>query len=273
MSNPNPLVPQGSVLEQQAKSRPHLRIALCIVAAHLVFLGLLLMQGCKKDEQDTATSSTELPPLDATASFQPPGAGTNDLTGLGQPPGMPGAGMGATSAPPVVPPVVPNAGFGATGPDASAMGGYAPPPVVPEPQPAATTQDYVVVKNDSFYSIGRKFGVSPTAIAKANPGVDSTRLRIGQKLVIPAPSAAPVAAVAGADSGASAATYTVKSGDTLHRIALRHGTSVNALMELNGLTTHRINIGQKLKLPSKAPAAPVVPAPSGAAPLGGPITP
>ena len=60
MNNPNPLIPQGSLLEQQAKSKPHLRIALFIVAVHVVFLGLLLMQGCKRetDDPNLADSST-----------------------------------------------------------------------------------------------------------------------------------------------------------------------------------------------------------------------
>src|SRR5947207_2487783 len=35
MNNPNPLIPQGSLLEQKAQSRPHLRIAIAIVAVHL----------------------------------------------------------------------------------------------------------------------------------------------------------------------------------------------------------------------------------------------
>src|SRR5580765_4701178 len=61
MNNPNPLIPQGSLLEQKAGSRPHLRIALAIVAVHLVFLGGLLIQGCGKEDQ--AASESPLPPL------------------------------------------------------------------------------------------------------------------------------------------------------------------------------------------------------------------
>lgn len=45
--------------------------------------------------------------------------------------------------------------------------------------------------------------------------------------------------------------YTVKSGDTLEKIAIAHSTTVKALKELNNLSTDRINIGRKLKLPSK----------------------
>ena len=44
-------------------------------------------------------------------------------------------------------------------------------------------------------------------------------------------------------------TYTVKSGDTLSRIAVNYNTSVSAIQKANGMTTTRLNIGQKLKIP------------------------
>jgi LysM repeat protein len=62
--------------------------------------------------------------------------------------------------------------------------------------------------------------------------------------------------------------YTVKSGDTLTRIAKAHGTTVKAIRAENNLTTDHIKVGQKLKILAKteaaAPApvsAPVAPAP------------
>jgi LysM repeat protein len=43
--------------------------------------------------------------------------------------------------------------------------------------------------------------------------------------------------------------YTVKSGDTLSKIAVNYNTSVSAIQKANGMTTTRLNIGQKLKIP------------------------
>ncbi len=43
-------------------------------------------------------------------------------------------------------------------------------------------------------------------------------------------------------------TYTVKSGDSLWKIATEHGITVNELMELNHLQSDRLNIGDKLIL-------------------------
>lgn len=41
-------------------------------------------------------------------------------------------------------------------------------------------------------------------------------------------------------------TYTVRSGDTLYRIATTHDMTVDALRELNGLTSNDIAVGQEL---------------------------
>jgi LysM repeat protein len=242
MSNANPLIPQGSLLEQKAKSRPHLRIAIFIVAIHLVFLGGLLMQGCKREDNNAnlATNETALPPLDTNALYGTNVPfGTNAVAQIPEPTNY----VAPTFTPQAVTPSVP-APSGPSG------------------------QEYTVAKGDSFYSIGKKLGVSASAIAKANPGVDSTRLKVGQKLQVPAgkTSASPTPlSEAGAAATGAAESYTVKTGDTLTRIAKAHGTSAAALRDLNGLTTDRINVGQKLKLPVRA-AAPEAAAPAVSAP-------
>jgi LysM repeat protein len=51
----------------------------------------------------------------------------------------------------------------------------------------------------------------------------------------------------------SQATYTVQRGDTLYSIARRFGTTVAALMELNGLSSSALSLGQVLKLPAPKP--------------------
>jgi LysM repeat protein len=237
MSNANPLIPQGSLLEQKARSRPHLRVAIFIVAIHLVFLGGLLMQGCKREDQIASTqptNETTLPALD-----------TNALYGTGLP-----LGTGAVAQLPEPTNYIP------------------PAPIItpaPQPAPATTSQEYSVAKGDSFYSIGKKFGVTASAIAKANAGVDSTRLKVGQKLQIPASATTP-SPVAAPDSpaatGGAPETYVVKTGDTLTRVARTHGTTAAALRDLNGLKTDRINVGQKLKVPAKAAPREAAPAPA-----------
>src|SRR5699024_1974582 len=61
----------------------------------------------------------------------------------------------------------------------------------------------------------------------------------------------------GSSSGSSGgSTYTVKSGDTLGKIASAHGISVNKLMQLNNLSSHMIYPGNKLKVSGNANATP-----------------
>lgn len=59
-----------------------------------------------------------------------------------------------------------------------------------------------------------------------------------------------------AESGCGA-SYTVRSGDTLARIAERCGTTVEALAQANAVITHpgRISVGWELTIPGAAPGA------------------
>jgi LysM repeat protein len=45
--------------------------------------------------------------------------------------------------------------------------------------------------------------------------------------------------------------YTVKSGDSLIKIASQFGTTVKAIRAANSLKTDSIKVGQKLSIPSK----------------------
>lgn len=59
---------------------------------------------------------------------------------------------------------------------------------------------------------------------------------------------------------ASAATYTVKSGDSLWKIASQQGVSLQALMSWNHLSSSTIYVGQKLNLNTKQSTTPNSPA-------------
>lgn len=52
--------------------------------------------------------------------------------------------------------------------------------------------------------------------------------------------------------GSGSFAYTVKSGDTLWLLARRFGTTVDAIMRLNGLTSDLLNIGQVLQIPGRS---------------------
>src|SRR5487761_2246015 len=205
MNNSNPFVPQGSMLAQQSKRRARLKLAVfCVLTVSVAGLAVMLIQGCKR-EQPVETDLTT-PTID-----------TNQLTSADT-----NAPVVDTNPPVVVPPVV-----------------VTPPPVVVPPEPAGT--EYVVVKADTLDKIARKNHVTVKALEAANPGVIPTKLKIGQKLVIPGGAAAPAMAApdaTGVSTGSE--TYTVKSGDTLTKIAKAHGTTVKAIQAENNLTTTSI---------------------------------
>jgi LysM repeat protein len=125
--------------------------------------------------------------------------------------------------------------------------------------PTGGASEYVVVKNDNYTTIAKRNNVTVPALRAANPGIIETRLQVGQKLKIPAPTAATTpgtSMMANAASSMDSSIYVVKSGDNLIKIAGKYNTTPQALRSLNALKTDRIKVGDKLKLPAKAtPAA------------------
>ncbi|MCC6712290.1 MAG: LysM peptidoglycan-binding domain-containing protein [Candidatus Dadabacteria bacterium] len=133
----------------------------------------------------------------------------------------------------------------------------------------STNKEYVVKKGDTLGEIAEKHGVSTAALQNEN-GLSSTKLQIGQKLVIPsgknpviksvkaAPATDEVSqgpAKAPAPAPTIPATYTVKNGDTLGHIAAKYGMSSRELKAGNGLKTDKISVGQTLRIPGGVPAA------------------
>ncbi len=262
MSTQNPLPPQGSLLEQKAKRKTNLPLVVGIfLGIHAVVLGGILMAGCKREDPPVARRAPEpaLPLINppdpgspVTPAPAPPAVlgGTGALAPITS---LPPAGTPVTPVPSPVPPVPVTP---APIPPVPAVPVAPAPTPIPEPAPAAPAGEakvHVVEKNDSFYTMSKKYGVGMKAIEAANPGVNSARLKIGQKINIPpaAPkAAAPTAAGKSAPTATDSGSYTVKSGDNLGKIAKNHGTTVAKIREANGLKTDQIKVGQKLKLPT-----------------------
>src|ERR1041385_4939117 len=149
MNNQSPLVPQGSSLDQKSKGRARVKIAIFFVlAVHGVGLLALLLQGCHREDSTNLANQ-------ATNSV--PAFDTNNLPAIVEPT-------------PTAPPSNIVAAIEAT-----------------NPAPASATE-YTVASHDTYSTIAKKFGVSVTAMKEANPGVEPTKLQIGQKLHIPAPA-------------------------------------------------------------------------------------
>ncbi len=200
MNHPNPFIPQGSVLEQN-KRRSRMKLAVFLsLAVGVCGLTAMLIQGCKREQ------TTENPPT-PEANNMPTETNSNTAPMEGSSNAVALPPMQSSNAAPVVPT----------------------PPVTP---PEAAGSQYTVVKGDTLGKIAKAQGVTLKALEAANPDVQPTKLKVGQKLTLPAGGTAPTAT--GAGTGAETAnataaggeTYTVKAGDTLSKIARSHGTTV-----------------------------------------------
>lgn len=106
---------------------------------------------------------------------------------------------------------------------------------VSTPGPSTGTVTYTVQAGDSLWLIAQRYGTTVDAIKQAN-GLTSNVLQIGQVLQIPV-------------SQAPYVEYTVRAGDTLWELSRRYGTTVEAIMQANGLTSSFLQIGQVLRIP------------------------
>lgn len=95
---------------------------------------------------------------------------------------------------------------------------------------------YTVKKGDSLYAIAKKYGVGVNELMTLNK-LSNTNLSIGQILIIPS------------SDNSNYFNYIVQKGDSLYSIAQKYNTTVNAIKNLNSLSSNLLNIGQVLKIP------------------------
>ena len=105
---------------------------------------------------------------------------------------------------------------------------------------------HVVAKGETLSQIASRHGVSARSLQDVNNIRSPRSLQIGQRLVIPGRArSAPNAAV----DSSGRTVYTVRSGDSLSRIAKRHGVSVDDLQRWNALgKSTRIHVGDRLNV-------------------------
>jgi LysM repeat protein len=117
----------------------------------------------------------------------------------------------------------------------------------------ASPSTYTVMSGDCLWTISNHTGVGVDTIKQLN-SLNSDLLKIGQVLTIstytaPTPVEEPVPAPASVVIPApsvNSSQYLVVSGDNLWSIAQRYGTSIQRIMELNGLSSDALHVGDSL---------------------------
>ena len=99
---------------------------------------------------------------------------------------------------------------------------------------------YTVVKGDSLWSIGNRFGVTVQQIRDLN-NLTSDTLSVGQVLLIPGTNEED-----NGENNGAVFYYTVKRGDSLYSIARQFGVTVQEIRDANDLVSDILSIGQQL---------------------------
>ena len=164
-----PILPPGSPLARvsaQRRSRVHMGVFIVLGTGIFVLTGLLI-QGCIHEQSRAGAVNTAAPSVAASPATMNASA----------PARLPVVVSNSQSCAPLVstlrpasPPVAP-AATPKSAPPLAAQGG--------------TVKNYSVVKGDTYSKIAKANGVSVSALAKANPGVDPAKLKVGQVLHIP----------------------------------------------------------------------------------------
>jgi len=104
---------------------------------------------------------------------------------------------------------------------------------------------YTVKKGETLSDIALKFGTTPNQIKALNGLKNPNYIKKGQRLKVFATNTS---------AGRVFVEHKVKKGENLSYLAEKHGVSVSAIMEANGLSNkHRIKAGEYLLIPSGRP--------------------
>ncbi len=115
------------------------------------------------------------------------------------------------------------------------------------PSVSFAAKTHKIKKNDTLYSLAKKYHVSVNDVKSANNLVDS-HLRCGDMLIIPSKSSAKNRNAVTGKKKLAGNTYVVKKGDNLAKISKKTGVQVAELKRLNHIHKNRLKSGRVLVL-------------------------
>lgn len=109
----------------------------------------------------------------------------------------------------------------------------------PAPSPSPQYITYVIQPGDTLSGIAGRYGTTVSALAQLNGISDPNKIYAGNTIRVPE----------NGGTGENAQYYTIQPGDTLSGIALKFGTTVSALAQLNGITDpDKIYAGNRIRI-------------------------
>ncbi|MBS4058462.1 MAG: LysM peptidoglycan-binding domain-containing protein [Bacteroidales bacterium] len=115
--------------------------------------------------------------------------------------------------------------------------------------PEVDYPQHVVKPKETLYAVAKKYNLSVALLREANPGLGED-IKVGQVLRLPS-SAKKTDGNSEAIQDTATVIHIVKKGETLYRIALNNGVSIDELKKANpGLNEH-MQPGQKILIPKK----------------------
>jgi LysM repeat protein len=234
------------------RSVPMRRKPLALVLALLIVV-VSLLAGCRR---------SAVPPIDALvleedealSAIQEAEQNTEGLQNRPQATDIPPADLPTTDEPATEEPaqpseVVEEPGVATEAPPepAATTAPAAVPPTAVVQQPGT----HVVQPGENLFRIALRYDTTVAAIARANNITNPSLLSVGQTLTIPSGNGGSDTPTAPTTPGrACSITYTVRPGDNLFRIALRHNQSQAYLAQVNGITNPAmIRVGQVICIP------------------------
>lgn len=107
---------------------------------------------------------------------------------------------------------------------------------------------HVVKRGESLSRLAEKHGVSQSTLVEINQ-LRSRDIQIGQTIYIPQQGQSRSAAPVRSDDKSQMIRHVVKRGESLSRLAEKHGVSQARLVEINKLKSRNIQVGQVLYIP------------------------
>ena len=127
------------------------------------------------------------------------------------------------------------------------------PPTATTTEPSADGPESVTVeKGDSLSKIAKRYGTTVDALVRINELCDANQIFVGQVILLEDLNVDEDAE----QTATSTVIVTVEVGDSLTKIAKRHDTTVETIMELNDIDDpNLLFVGQELVIDGEVPTA------------------